>query len=178
MTVCKMYGKSLFILQSTRKEGLGLKACCQIFFLCCKALPYIFRKKTKQIPRHNVFMLIFKLSQACCVVVAYVFLKSFCIVRAFGAYLFPFFCLLSQKKGFKFLQCWLCFLNPSDTTNYTLWPWQTKVKNCSRKAQFPIESETSKSQRNLFNVNKKIQKKMRREKRSLFFQRLVIVMFI
>ena len=45
MTVCKMYGKSLFILQSTRKEGLGLKACCQIFFLCCKALPYIFRKK-------------------------------------------------------------------------------------------------------------------------------------
>lgn len=98
MTVCKMYGKSLFILQSTRKEGLGLKACCQIFFLCCKALPYIFRKKTKQIPRHNVFMLIFKLSQACCVVVAYVFLKSFCIVRAFGAYLFPFFFVSWAKK--------------------------------------------------------------------------------
>ena len=115
-------------------------------------------------------MLIFKLSQACCVVVAYVFLKSFCIVRAFGAYLFPsFFCLLSQKKGFKFLQCWLCFLNPSDTTNYILWPWQTKVKNCSRKAQFPIESETSKSQRNLFNVNKKLQKKrMRKEKKVSF----------
>lgn len=28
-------------------------------------------------------MLIFKLSQACCVVVAYVFLKSFCIVRVY-----------------------------------------------------------------------------------------------
>ena len=39
-------------------------------------------------------MLIFKLSQACCVVVAYVFLKSFCIVlRAYWA-----------KKGFKFIQ--------------------------------------------------------------------------
>ena len=173
-----MYGKSLFILQSTRKEGLGLKACCQIFFLCCKALPYIFRKKLSKF-LDIMYLCWFSSSAKHVALLLLMFSwKAFVLYVRSVRTSFPFFVSWAKKKGFKFLQCWLCFLNPSDTTNYTLWPWQTKVKNCSRKAQFPIESETSKSQRNLFNVNKKIQKKMRREKRSLFFQRLVIVMFI
>ena len=75
---------------------------------------------------------------------------------------FPFFVSWAKKRVSN-------FCNADFATNYTLWPWQTKVKNCSRKAQFPIESETSKSQRNLFNVNKKLQKKrMRKEKKVSF----------
>ena len=93
-------------------------------------------------------------------------LKSFCIVRAFGAYLFPFFCLLSQKKGFKFLQCWLCFLNWYYKLHFmTL---ANKGQELLKKSSIPHRKWNIKISKKSFQCEQKITKKNEKGKKVSF----------
>ena len=166
MTVCKMYGKSLFILQSTRKEGLGLKACCQIFFLCCKALPYIFRKK---LSKFLDIMYLCWFSSSAKHVALLLLMFSWKAFVLYAPYLFPFFLSLKPKRGFQIFAMLTLLFEPFWYYKLHFMTLANKGQELLKKSSIPHRKWNIKISKKSFQCEQKITEKKNEKGKKVSF---------